>query len=171
MKNKDIYWRRCNIQETVHRTMMPLSPSKQTPWHLTQFFQSPSAALPYFPESHRWSEISFLLKVILILGKGRSFRVPNLGCSGAKSSEWCDVSPKDSARDVIYEHVHCHDEAANHQLPTAVAFWIIWIVSTEECSSLRQLWCRFIALITQSFWMHGLHSTHAHSTVSAAPTD
>ena len=33
---------------------------------------------------------------------------------------------------------HCHDEAANHQLPIAVAFWIIWIVSTEECSSLMQ---------------------------------
>ena len=29
-------------------------------------------------------------------------------------------------------------EAANHQLPIAVAFWIIWIVSTEECSSLMQ---------------------------------
>ena len=32
----------------------------------------------------------------------------------------------------------CRDEAANHQLPRAVAFWIIQIVSTEECSSLTQ---------------------------------
>ena len=30
------------------------------------------------------------------------------------------------------------DEAANHQLPIAVAFWIIQIVSVEECSSLMQ---------------------------------
>ena len=29
-------------------------------------------------------------------------------------------------------------EAANHQLPIAVAFWIIWIVSVEECSRLMQ---------------------------------
>ena len=34
--------------------------------------------------------------------------------------------------------MRCCDEAANHQLPTAVALWIIWIVSTEECSSLTQ---------------------------------
>ena len=33
---------------------------------------------------------------------------------------------------------HCCDEAANHQLLTAAASWIIRIVSVEECSSLRQ---------------------------------
>ena len=33
--------------------------------------------------------------------------------------------------------VHC-DEVANHQLPIAAAFWIIWIVSVEECSNLMQ---------------------------------
>ena len=38
----------------------------------------------------------------------------------------------------MYKQAHCHDEAANHQLPTAVAFWISWIVSMEECSSLAQ---------------------------------
>ena len=32
----------------------------------------------------------------------------------------------------------CHDEAANHQLPIAVALWIILIVSVEESSSLMQ---------------------------------
>ena len=36
------------------------------------------------------------------------------------------------------EWVHCHDEAANHQLPIAAAFWIIWIVSMEESSNLTQ---------------------------------
>ena len=39
---------------------------------------------------------------------------------------------------MIHEQVCCCDEAANHQLPIAVPFWIIWIVSMEECSSLRQ---------------------------------
>ena len=51
---------------------------------LTQF-RSPSAAQSYFPESHLWSEISSLSKAILILGKARSHRAPNLGCSGAES--------------------------------------------------------------------------------------
>ena len=32
----------------------------------------------------------------------------------------------------------CRDEGANHQLPIAGAFWIIQIVSTEECSSVMQ---------------------------------
>ena len=42
------------------------------------------------------------------------------------------------AQDVIDEWVCCCDEAANHQLPIAFAFWVIWIVSREECSSLTQ---------------------------------
>ena len=33
---------------------------------------------------------------------------------------------------------NCCDEAANHHLPIAAAFWIIQIVSAEECSSLMQ---------------------------------
>ena len=37
-----------------------------------------------------------------------------------------------------HEQVHCHDEAVHHQLPIAVAFWIIRIVPTEECSSFTQ---------------------------------
>ena len=45
---------------------------------------------------------------------------------------------KKTAWDVMHERAHCHDEAASHQLPTAAAFWIIWIVSMEECSSLMQ---------------------------------
>ena len=37
------------------------------------------------------------------------------------------------------EQVHCPDEGANHhQLPIAVAFWSIWMVSREEHLSLTQ---------------------------------
>ena len=43
------------------------------------------AAPLYFPESHWWSAISPLSKVILVLGKARSHRAPNLGCRGAES--------------------------------------------------------------------------------------
>ena len=38
----------------------------------------------------------------------------------------------------MHERVCCHDEAANHQLSTSVAFWVIQLVSAEECSSLMQ---------------------------------
>ena len=38
----------------------------------------------------------------------------------------------------MHEWVHCPDEAANHQLPIATTFWIIQIVSMEECSHLMQ---------------------------------
>ena len=39
---------------------------------------------------------------------------------------------------MIHEPTHCLDRAVSHQLPIAVAFWIIQIVSTEECLSLMQ---------------------------------
>ena len=71
-------------------------------------------------------------------GKSRSHRAQNMGCSRTEEPGWFDVLPKNSAQDVMQEQEHCCDEAANHQLPIAVAFWIIWIVSMEECSSLTQ---------------------------------
>ena len=88
--------------------------------------ESPSATLSVFPEFYLWSEISFS-KVILFWGKARSCKVPNLGCRGAESPGWFDVLPKNSARDVIHEQAHCHDEAANYQLPIAVAIFIVCI--------------------------------------------
>ena len=92
----------------------------------------------YFPEPHQRSEISSLSKVVLVLGKTRSCTVPNLCFRGAKSPGWFDVLPKNSAWDVMHGQAHCHDEAANRQLPIGADFWIIQMVSTEECSSLMQ---------------------------------
>ena len=108
--------------------------------------------------------------MILVLRKPGSHRAPYLSCRGAESPGWFDVLPKNSARDVMHERVHCHDEAANHQLPIAVAFWIIWTVSVEECSSLTQNLMQ-IRCSTWPFWVWWPHSTHAHSLVSPAPTD
>ena len=136
MKNRDIYWRRYKIQGTLYIGQWHLGPLQSR--HLTQFSQSPSAALMYFPESHQWSETSSPSKVTSVLGKARSCRVPNLGCRWTESPGWFEVSSKTSAWDVIHEQVCCWDEAANHQLPTAAIFWIIQIASTEECSSLTQ---------------------------------
>ena len=92
-----------DTRNIVHRTMTPQSPSKQAPWDLTQFSQSPSAALSCFPESHWWSEMSSLSKVILVLEKARSHRVPNLGCRRAESPGWFDVSPENSVWGVMHE--------------------------------------------------------------------
>ena len=117
--------------------MMPWSPSKQVSWDLTQF-KSPSASWMYFPESHWQSETSSPSKVILVWGKARSHRVPNLGCRGSESLGWSDVSPKNSVKDVMHEQAHHCDEAANHQLPIAVAFCITRVVFAEEYSSLTQ---------------------------------
>ena len=85
-----------------------------------------------------WSEISSLSLVILVLGKARSYRAPNLSYRGPESPLWFHVSRKHSAQDMLREQAHCHDEAAYHQLSIAVTFWIIWIFSTEECSNLMQ---------------------------------
>ena len=71
-------------------------------------------------------------------GKSQNNRAPNLGCRGAESPGWFDVSQKNSAQDTMHERAHCGDEAADHQVPTAAAFWVIRIVSVEECSSLTQ---------------------------------
>ena len=65
--------------------------------------------LSYFPESHWQSEISSLSKVILVLGKARSRRAPNLGCRGL--SHLGDLMFHQKT-----EWVCCHDEAANHSL-------------------------------------------------------
>ena len=129
--------------------MTPQSPSKEASWDLTQFSQQlfhcwksfvgiTISCLIYFPESYGCSEISSISKVILVWGKARSCRVPNLCCRGAESPGWFDVLPKNCTWDVMYDRAHCCDEAGNHQLPIAVAFWIIGIVSTEECSSSMQ---------------------------------
>ena len=142
MKNGDIYRRRYKLQETLyigHWCLSPLQSGHLVTLH--KFSQLPSASLSYFLVSHWWSEIFSLSKVILVLGKARSHRAPNLGCwvtRGVESPGWFDVSPKNSAWDRMHELACCHDEAVNHQFPIAAAFWIIPIVSTEECSSLMQ---------------------------------
>ena len=71
---------------------------------------------------------------------------------------------------MMYEWVHCPDEAANHQLPIAAGVSIIQIVSMEECSGLMQNLMQ-ICSSTQLFWMQQPHSTHAHSMASTIPTD
>ena len=133
----DIYGKRYKTQETLYIGQWCLGPLQSR--HLGTSHGSPNPhqlTLSYFPESHRWSEISSLSKAILVLGKARSYRAPNMGCRGAESPGQHDVLPKHPAQDVMHEWACCCDEAATHQWPIAAAFWIIQIVSVEECSSL-----------------------------------
>ena len=104
------------------------------------------------------------------LGKARSCRAPSLGCKGNVLPGWFDVSPQKSAGDVMHEQSCCHNEDANHQLPKAAAFWIVWIVSPEEYSSLTQNLMQ-IHCSTHSVWMPWPHSTHVHSMASTTSTD
>ena len=148
MKNRDIYWRRYKIQETLYigqwcpsplqsryignsHSSCSISSTVQNPLQ-NPVLESPSAALSYFPESHQWSEISSLSRVILVLGKARGSRAPNLGCRGVQSPGWFDISSKISAQDVTCEQVHCRDEPGNHQLPIAAAIFIVFHLSTDK---------------------------------------
>ena len=54
--------------------------------------------------------------MILVLGKTRYCRAPNLGCGGAESPVWFDVLPKNSALVVMHEWACGCDEAVNHHL-------------------------------------------------------
>ena len=115
MKNRDIYWRRYNVQETLYKGQWHLSPLQSR--HFGTSHSSPSC--------HQLSHYSFVnlstvwnlfpFKGILIFGKVRRHRSPNPGCRGAESPGSFDILLKNSARDVMHEWVHCCDEAANHQ--------------------------------------------------------
>ena len=97
-----------DARNIVHRTIMPQSISKQAPWDLTQFqhlfhcskysAKSLDGITISCPIVFSWisSMVWNLLtcKVILVWGKARSHRAPNLGCKGAESPGWFDVSPK-----------------------------------------------------------------------------
>ena len=169
MKNRDVYWRRYKKHGTQDNdASVPFKVGTLGP------HTGPPMAISYLVifswiSSTVWNLFPF--KGDSSFRKARSHRAPNLGCSGAESPGWFDVSPKTSAWDVMHEWVHRCDEAANHKQPIAATFWIIWIVSMEECSNLMQnlvqIHCSTRSVILNA-WPH---STHAHSTVSTAPTD
>ena len=70
------------------------------------------------PERPRqWS----LSEEILVLGKAKSCRAPNLGCRGLSHLGDLMFHQKVSAQDVVHEQVRCHDETAGLQLPIALA--------------------------------------------------
>ena len=79
---------------------------------------------------------------------------------------------------MMHEQVWCCDKAASQQVPKAVAFWIIWIVSMEKCSSLTQnfmqICCSTSSVIlnviaTQyTCWLNGVYCPPLTSTVRSS---
>ena len=134
IKNRDVYWRRYKIQETLYVGQWRLSSLQSR--HLGTSHISPNYhQLP----CHIFLNLNDgLSKMILVLGKARSHWEPNLGCKGAESPGWFDVLPKSSAWDMMHTQARCCDKAVNHQLPRAAAFWIICLGPMEESSSLTQ---------------------------------
>ena len=107
------------------------------------------------------------------LGKSQKSQGTNSGLQGGWVTWviWCFT--KNSAWDMMHEQLICSDEAANHQLPTAVAFWIIQIVSMAECPSsmqnLMQICCSTHSVILHALatqytlrTIHTVHSTQWH---------
>ena len=72
----------------------------------------------------------------------------------------------------MHEWEHCRDEAASYQLPIAMAFWIIQIVSAVECSSLMQSLIQ-TCCSTRSVILNVMATqyTHSLSSVSTSPID
>ena len=129
-KLDDLYGTWCNLPPARVTTTFPCFSPLQSR-HLGTSHSSPSRSC--FPESHCWSENSSLSKVILVLGKAGSHMSPNLGCRGAESPGWFDVSPKNSAWVSALPWWSCQSPVAHSQ-----GFWITQIVSAEEYSSFMQ---------------------------------
>ena len=128
MKNRDTDWRRYEIEETLYIGQWCLTPLPSR--YLGTSHSSPNRhQLPcrIFPESHWWSEISSLSKVILVLGKARNGRVPNLGCkSGCQITWgiWCFAKKLDMK----------HDARVG-----ALLWWSCQSPVTHSCSLLNHL--------------------------------
>ena len=136
MKNRDIYWRRYKIQETLYTGQWHLSPlqsrhlgtSHNSPDHYQLphlFFLNLTNGLRSLP-FQRWFQ--FLEKP------------ESQGIKSGLQGDWVTWVIWCFTKKLCMKlsHKPCPNEAAKHQLPIAVAFWIIQIVSVEECSSLVQ---------------------------------
>ena len=160
MKNRDIYWRRCKIQETLYIGQWCLSPLQSRElWGL-------HIVLPIAitcPIKYSWISSTvwnlFPFKDEFSFGKSQKPQ-------GTKSELYGGLSHTD---DLTFHQKTAwrRDEAASHQLP--IALWIIWTVSAEECSSLPQNLMQICCSTHSVIWMQWPHSTHAQSVASYQP--
>ena len=140
MNNRDIYWRRYKIQETLYigQWCLSLLQSRHLGTSHVLLIQISCHAVFSWISSMVWNLFPF--KGDFSFGKSQKSQVPNLGYGETESPGWFDVLPKNCTRPDAWAGtlLHCCDEDASHQFPIAVAFWNIWIISGKECSSLMQ---------------------------------
>ena len=134
MKNRDIYWRRYKKYTQDNDTSVPFKVGTLGPETVLPIAISCPFGFSWI-SSMVWNLFPF--KGDFSFGKSQKSQGAKCGCRGSESPGWFDVLPIQFAWDIFHEWAGCA-EAANHQLPVAAAFWIIWIVSTEKCSSLMQ---------------------------------
>ena len=103
MKNRDAYWRRYKTQKMLYIGQWRLTPLQSRNVQISH--SSPNRhQLPrciFLNLSHGMKSLPF--QRWLVLGKVGSHRAPNLGCRRAESPGWFDVSPKNSASDMMHE--------------------------------------------------------------------
>ena len=160
MKNRHIYWGRYKIQETLYIGQ----------WHLCPLQIRHLGTSHGSPNYHQIPQHIFLnlINSLKSLTFKRWFKFRE---KAEVTGGWLNVFPKNSAWDVMHERGHCGDKAANHQLPIAAAFWIIPIVSVEDCSSLMQNLMQ-ICGSTHSIILNVMATQYTCSpNVSTAPTD
>ena len=138
MKNRGFYWRRYKIQETLYIGQWCLSSLQSR--HLATSHSSPNChQLPCCILLNLTDGVKFLpFQGDFGFGKSPKLQGTKFALLGDWVTwvTWCFA--KISAWDMMHDWVHYYDEAASHQLPIAVAFWIIRIVSAQEYSSLTQ---------------------------------
>ena len=151
--------------------MVPQSPSKEAPWDLTVLPVTVSC-----PVIFSW--ISFMVwnlfpfKGDFSFGKSQKSQGAKSGLYGGWVTWviWCFTKKLCMRQSFLHEGARCCNEAASHQLSIAVAFWIIWIVSVEECLTLMRNWMQIhcsahlvILNVTGTQCIHLLNSVyHPH---------
>ena len=174
MKNRDIYWRRYKIQETLYIGQWWLSPLQSR--HLGTSHSSPSChQLPHciFLNLIIRSEISCLSRMILVLGKTRSCTVPNLGYR--ELSHLGDLMFDQKTLHKMWcmsRHVVMMKQQVT-SCPLSIYHLLCGLLNRPSCfhGGMFKVNTKFDALLAQSFWMQWPHSTRAHSIASTTPTD
>ena len=133
MKKRDIYWRRYKLEETLYIRQWCLSPLQSSTLgpHIVPPITISCPVIFSWISSTVWNLFPFKGDFSWEKSKVAGHQIWAVG--GMSHLGDFIFLPKNSAWDVMHELARCHDEAANHQLSIAAAFWIIQIVSAEEC--------------------------------------
>ena len=129
MKNRDTYWRRHKVQESLDNNKDKASQSPASR-HLGPSHSSPNSRhLPCHIFLNLFEGLKSLpFQKISVLGKSISCSVPNQGWRVQMFSET-------TLHDMLHEGSRFLDAPANHLLPIAAAFRVIRTVSTDEWSA------------------------------------